>query len=189
MEGLLIVFGILVAIVVLIVLWMVAIYNGLVRLRNEVGNGWSQIDVQLKRRHDLIPNLLETVKGYAAHEKTTLENVVKARNQAVSANSVSEKSQAESELSGAIGRLMVVVEQYPDLKANQNFLALQEELTSTENKIGFSRQFYNDTVMRYNTRIQSIPAAFIAGPFGFREAAFFELENKAEREVPQVKFS
>jgi len=188
MGALMIVFGALLGIAVLLILWVIATYNRLVRLRNEVNNGWSQIDVQLKRRHDLIPNLVETVKGYAAHEKNTLENVVKARNQAVSANGVGEKSRAESELSGAIGRLMVVVEQYPDLKANQNFLALQEELTSTENKIGFSRQFYNDTVMTYNTRIQSIPAAFIAGPLGFREAAFFELENKAEREVPQVKF-
>jgi LemA protein len=173
---------------VILVIAVVVIYNGLVRLRQEVRNAWSQIDVQLKRRHDLIPNLVETVKGYAAHEKQTLENVTKARSQAVQAQGVQEQAQAESMLSGALGRLMLVVEQYPDLKANQNFLALQEELTSTENRIGFARQHYNDSVMAFNTKIKSIPNNLIAGPFGFKEEPFFEIENQTEREVPQVKF-
>lgn len=180
---------VLIVVGVVVVLWGVGIYNGLVRLRNQVRNAWAQIDVQLKRRHDLIPNLLETVKGYAKHEKETLENVTRARSQAVSAEGVGAKAQAEGELSAALGRLMMVVEQYPDLKANQNFLALQEELTSTENKIGFSRQYYNDEVMRYNTKVQSVPTNIIAGIFKFRDETFFELENKAEREVPKVNFS
>ncbi len=170
-------------------LWGVGAYNGLVRLRNHVKNAWAQIDVQLKRRHDLIPNLVETVKGFAGHEKETLENIVKARSQAVSAQGVASQAKAEGELSQALGRLMMVVEQYPDLKANQNFLALQEELTSTENKIGFSRQFYNDSVMVFNTKVQSVPTNFIAGPFGFSEEEFFELEDAAERQVPNVSFS
>jgi LemA protein len=147
-------FAIFALILILIVAVFASMYNGLVRMRNAVKNGWSQIDVQLKRRHDLIPNLVESVKGYAGHEKETLENVTRARSQAVSAQGAAEQGQAEQALSGALGRLMLVVEQYPNLKANQNFLALQEELTSTENKIGFSRQHYNDTVMVYNTKIQ-----------------------------------
>ncbi len=171
-----------------LVLWVAGMYNGLVRLKNQVKNAWSQIDVQLKRRHDLIPNLVETVKGYAGHEKTTLENVVKARAAAVSATGVEQQAKAEGELSSALGRLMVVVEQYPDLKANQNFLALQEELTSTENKIGFARQFYNDSVMTYNTRIESFPTNIVAGMFSFTQDAFFEIEVEAEREAPKVKF-
>lgn len=170
-------------------LWAVGAYNGLVRLRNHVKNAWAQIDVQLKRRHDLIPNIVETVKGYAGHEKETLENIVKARSQAVSAQGVGAQAKAEGELSQALGRLMMVVEQYPDLKANQNFLALQEELTSTENKIGFSRQFYNDSVMVFNTKIQSVPTNFVAGMFRFTEEEFFELEDAAERQVPKVSFS
>jgi len=166
----------------------IAIYNGLVQARQRVRNSWSQIDVQLKRRHDLVPNLVETVKGYAGHEKTTLEDVVKARSAAVGAHGVADQAKAEQELTGALSRLLVVVEQYPDLKANQNFLGLQEELTSTENKIGFARQHYNDEVMNYNTNIQQIPANFIAGTFNFKEEPYFELENKAEKQVPQVKF-
>ena len=180
---------VLIVVGVVVVLWGMGIYNGLVRLRNQVRNAWAQIDVQLKRRHDLIPNLIETVKGYAKHEKETLENVTRARSQAVSAEGVGAQAQAEGELSAALGRLMLVVEQYPDLKADQNFLALQEELTSTENKIGFSRQYYNDEVMRYNTKIQSVPTNVIAGIFKFRDETFFELENKAERETPKVSFS
>lgn len=176
------------AVAAVIVLYAIIAYNRLVRLRNRIENAWSQIDVQLRRRYDLIPNLVETVKGYAGHEKTTLENVVKARTQALQAQSIPDKIQAEGELSSALGRLMVVVEQYPDLKANQNFLALQEELTSTENKIGFARQFYNDVVMKYNTKVQSVPTNIVAGMFGFKEEAFFEIEDKAERAVPQVKF-
>ncbi|RJP34274.1 MAG: LemA family protein [Candidatus Omnitrophota bacterium] len=178
----------IIIVAVIIILWVIGAYNGLIRFFNEVKNAWAQIDVQLKRRHDLIPNLVETVKGYAGHEKSTLEEVVKARSQAVTASGVQEQAQAESMLSGALGRLMVLVEQYPDLKANQNFLALQEELASTENKIGFARQFYNDQVMKYNTKIQSIPTNIIAGIFNFSAQAFFELENKAEREVPKVQF-
>ncbi len=174
---------------VVVALWVVGIYNGLVRLKNQLKNAWAQIDVQLKRRHDLIPNLVETVKGYAGHEKTTLENVTKARQQAVDASGVANQARAEGELSSALGRLMVVVEQYPDLKANQNFLALQEELTSTENKISFSRQHYNDSVMTYNTRIQSFPQNMIAGMFSFTGEEFFELEDQAQREAPKVSFA
>ncbi len=188
MGGSIIALSVFGVIAVVIVLWLVGSYNGLVRFRNEVKNAWSQIDVQLKRRHDLIPNLVETVKGYAGHEKSTLEEVIKARSQAVSATGVQEQAQAEQQLSGALGRLMVVVEQYPDLKANQNFLALQEELTSTENKIGFARQYYNDQVMKYNTRIQSIPTNFVAGIFNFGEESFFEIEDQTQREAPKVQF-
>ena len=173
----------------LLCLWLMTAYNGLVRVRNHVKNAWAQIDVQLKRRHDLIPNLVETVKGYAGHEKETLENVTRARSQAVSAQGVGAQAAAEGELSQALGRLMLVVEQYPDLKANQNFLSLQEELTSTENKIGFSRQFYNDEVMKYNTRIQSVPTNIVAGIFRFTEEEFFELQDEAAREAPKVSFS
>jgi LemA protein len=170
------------------VLVLVGMYNGLVQIRNQVKNAWSQIDVQLKRRHDLIPNLVETVKGYAGHERQTLEGVTKARAQAVAARDVQGRAQAEQELTSALGRLMLVVEQYPDLKANQNFLSLQEELTSTENRIGFARQFYNDTVMKLNTKIQSFPTNLIASMFSFKEEAFFELQDTAAREAPQVRF-
>ena len=179
---------VVVGVIVLVVLFIVGLYNSLVRSRQQVKNSWSQIEVQLKRRHDLIPNLVETVKGYAGHEKSTLENVIRARSQAVQAKGVDEQVKAEKELSGALGRLMVVVEQYPDLKANASFLALQEELTSTENKIGFSRQYYNDSVMQYNTRIQTVPANFIANMFAFQPEPFFEIEDKAEREAPKVQF-
>ena len=175
--------------VIAVVLWIAGMYNGLVRLRNQVKNAWSQIDVQLKRRHDLIPNLVETVKGYAGHEKTTLENVVKARAAAVSATGVEQQAKAEGELSSALGRLMVVVEQYPDLKANQNFLALQEELTSTENKISFSRQFYNDSAMTYNNKTEMFPSNIVAGIFNFERADFFEVEDETERKAPQVSFN
>ena len=178
----------LVVVVIAFFGWAIGIYNGLVRLRNQVKNAWSQIDVQLKRRHDLIPNLVETVKGYASHESGTLQAVIEARSKAVSADGVADQSKAEGELSSALGRLMVVVEQYPDLKANQNFLGLQEELTSTENRIGFSRQHYNDEVMIYNTKTEVFPASVVAGMFNFEQADFFELETEAEREVPKVSF-
>jgi LemA protein len=177
------------AVIVLIALWFASGYNRLVSLRNNVRNAWSQIDVQLKRRHDLIPNLVETVKGYAGHERETLENVIRARSQAVSAQGVAQQAQAEQGLSSALGRLMVVVEQYPDLKANANFLSLQEELTSTENKISFSRQNYNDQVMTYNTATESVPSNIIAGMFQFKPAEFFEIEDTAQREAPKVSFS
>ncbi|MFQ5670935.1 MAG: LemA family protein [Acidobacteriota bacterium] len=179
---------ILLALIIGAAIWVAGLYNGLVRLKNQARNAWAQIDVQLKRRHDLVPNLVETVKGYAAHEKDTLENVTRARSRAVQAGSVDARAQAEQELSGALGRLMLVVEQYPDLKANQNFLGLQEELTSTENKIGFARQHYNDSVMLYNTRIQSFPANIIAGTFHFTEETLFELHDQSAREVPKVAF-
>ena len=184
------VFGIIILVLIFfVVIFFVSNYNSLIRLRNQVKNAWSQIDVQLKRRHDLIPNLIETVKGYMNHERTTLENITNARSQAVSAKSVSEKAQAEARLTDAIGKFNLVVENYPDLKANQNFLALQEELTSTENKISFSRQSYNDQVLFFNNKIQVFPSNIIAGMFNFKLEDFFEVEDKAEREVPKVNFS
>ena len=181
---------IILGVVVFLLLFFVVIYNGLVRTRNQVKNAWAQIDVQLKRRHDLIPNLVETVKGYAAHERQTLEAVTNARNMAQKAvgTGVGAQSKAEGELSGALSRLLAVVERYPDLKANQNFLALQEELTSTENKISFSRQYYNDSVLTYNNKIQMFPSNIIAGMFNFKEEEFFEVEEAAERVAPKVKF-
>ena len=176
-------------IIVLLVIFVISIYNSLVGLRNQVKNAWSQIDVQLKRRHDLIPNLIETVKGYMVHERTTLENITNARSKAVSAQSVTEKAKAETQLTDAIGKFNLVVENYPDLKANQNFLALQEELTSTENKISFARQNYNDQVLFYNNKIQMFPSNIMAGAFNFTQEPFFEVEDKAERAVPKVSFS
>lgn len=188
--------GIIVLIVVLVVLFLLLgfvwmSYNGLVRLRNQVKNAWAQIDVQLKRRHDLIPNLMETVKGYMKHERETLEAVTNARNLAQKAvgTGVGSQAKAEGELSGALSRLLAVVENYPDLKANQNFLALQEELTSTENKISFSRQYYNDSVLTYNNKTQMVPSNIIAGMFGFKHGEFFEVTVAAEREAPKVSFS
>lgn len=182
---------IIIGIVVIIGFFFVIVYNGLVRLRNQVKNAWAQIDVQLKRRHDLIPNLVETVKGYASHERETLDSVTAARNLAQSAvgKGVGAQSKAEGELSGALSRLLAVAENYPNLKANENFLALQEELTSTENKIAFSRQFYNDSVLSYNNKTQMFPSNIIAGMTGFKESEFFEVEAPAEREVPKVSFS
>jgi LemA protein len=183
--------GIVIGVLILLVLvWLFVTYNGLVRLRNQMKNAWSQIDVQLKRRHDLIPNLVETVKGYAAHERQTLEAVTQARNIAQSAvgKGVGEQAKAEGELSGALSRLLAVVERYPDLKANQNFLALQEELSSTENKISFSRQYYNDSVLHYNNRIQMAPSNIVAGIFGFKTGEFFEVTAAEEREAPKVSF-
>jgi LemA protein len=185
MTAVLVFFGIL----LVIGLWFASGYNNLVTLRNNVRNSWAQIDVQLKRRHDLIPNLVETVKGYAGHEKETLENVTRARARAVSAEGVGQQAAAEQGLSAALGRLMMVVEQYPDLKANHSFLALQEELTSTENKISFSRQNYNDVVMFYNTATEKVPTNIIAGMFHFKAEEFFEVEDKAQREAPKVSFS
>ena len=180
---------VLVVILVLAVLFFIGIYNGLVRLRNQVKNAWSQIDVQLKRRHDLIPNLVETAKGYMSHERDTLENITKARNLAAQASGVADQAKAEGQLGQALSSFFLAVENYPDLKANQNFLALQEELTSTENKIGFARQFYNDQVLGFNNKIQMFPSNIVAGMFGFKESEFFEIEEAAEREVPEVSFS
>jgi len=182
---------IVLGIVGVLVIFFIATYNGLVRLRNQVKNAWAQIDVQLKRRYDLIPNLIETVKGYMKHERETLESVTNARNlaQQVASSGAGTRAKAESELSSALSRLLAVVENYPDLKANQNFLALQEELTSTENKISFSRQYYNDSVLRYNNKTQMFPSNFIASMTGFKADEFFEVTVASEREAPKVSFS
>jgi LemA protein len=187
-------------IIVALVAWAIAIYNGLVVLRNRFKNAFAQIDVQLKRRYDLIPNLVETAKGYMKHERETLEAVIKARNvavgaaQAASANpgnpaAMQQLGQAEGALTGVLGRLFALAESYPDLKANQNMLSLQEELTSTENKVAFSRQAYNDSVMEYNTKRESFPDAIFAGMFGFTVATLLEAtESAEERKVPKVSF-
>jgi len=175
--------------VVLLILFVIGIYNVLVRLRNQVGNAWSQIDVQLKRRHDLIPNLVETARGYMKHERETFESITKARSQAMGARTVSEASKAEGALGEALSKFMLVVENYPELKANQNFLALQEELSSTENRIAFARQNYNDQVLSFNNKIQMFPSNIIAGMFAFGKRDFFEVQIAAEREVPKVSFT
>jgi len=182
---------IILAIVVVFILIFAGIYNGLVGARNQVKNAWAQIDVQLKRRHDLIPNLVETVKGYMQHERGTLEAVTNARTTAIkSADSgVAAQAKAEGELSQALGRLLAVAESYPDLKASQNFLALQEELTSTENKISFSRQFYNDSVLQFNNKTQMFPSNIVASMGGFKAGEFFEVTDTVEREAPKVSFS
>ena len=163
-------------------------YNGLVRRRNQVDEGWAQIDVQLRRRYDLIPNVVETVKGYAAHERETLERVTQARNMAMNASGVQQQAQAENMLSGALKSLFALSEAYPQLKANENFMQLQEELASTENRIGFARQHYNDVVRSYNTTVQSVPTNLIASMFTFKTRDFFEVEEPAVREAPKVKF-
>jgi LemA protein len=178
-------------IVVIILLIIGGTYNGLVGLRNQVKNSWAQIDVQLKRRYDLIPNLVETVKGYMKHERETLEAVTNARNlaQQGAAAGAGERGKLEGGLTAALSRLLAVAENYPDLKANQNFLALQEELTSTENKISFSRQYYNDSVLRFNNKTQMFPSNIIAGMFGFKAGEFFEVTEAEQREAPKVSFS
>jgi len=170
-----------------VTVWFLSIYNSLVGLKLRVENAWSQIDVQLKRRHDLIPNLVETVKGYMAYEKDTLERVIKARSQAIDASSIKDKVQAENFLTQTLRSLFAVVEKYPELKANQNVLQLQEELTSTENRISFARQYYNDEVQAFNTKIQVVPSNIIANMANFQEKEFFEIEDAAQKEVPQVK--
>jgi LemA protein len=180
---------IIIVVLLLFVVFVIGIYNSLIRLRNQVDNAWSQIDVQLKRRHDLIPNLVETAKGYMKHERETFEAVTNARSQAMGARSVSEASKAEGALGEALSKFMLVVENYPDLKANQNFLALQEELTGTENRIAFSRQSYNDQVLFFNNKIQMFPSNIIAGMFSFGKRDFFEVEIAAEREAPKVSFT
>ena len=181
---------IVLVVVVVLFAWIAAMYNSLVRAKNEVGNAWSQIDVQLNRRHDLIPNLVETVKGYMTHERETLEAVVKARQQAVqiSGGSLEEKARVENALSQTLRSLFAVSENYPQLKANENFLALQEELTSTENKISFSRQYYNDSVLNLNNRIQMFPTNIFAGAMNFKPATFFEVEAAEVRKPVAVKF-
>ena len=191
--------GLLIGIPLLAALWGVGVYNKLVTLKNRFENAFAQIDVQLRRRYDLIPNLVETAKGYMSHERETLEAVIGARNQAQAAEKRAAGNPgdagamqgllaAEGALTGAMGRLFAVMEAYPDLKANQNFLQVQEELASTENKVGFARQFYNDAVMKYNTKTESFPTNIVANMFNFETAEFFEIEVAAEREVPKVQF-
>ncbi len=183
----LVIIGVVVVIVAGIV---VGIYNALIRLRNRVKNSWAQIDVQLKRRYDLIPNLVETAKGYMKHEKEVLENVTKARQQAINVpdGAVIDQAKAENFLSQTLRSLFAVVENYPDLKANQNMLALHEELTSTENKISYARQHYNDTVLVLNNKVEMFPSNVIASMFSFKKGEFFELEDEAQREAPKVTF-
>ena len=178
---------IILVIVVLIALWVVATYNSLVQLRNSVKDQWSQIDVHLKRRADLIPNLVETVKGYAKHEKDTLEAVINARNKAVSATNATEEMQANNELTGALTKLIALEESYPELKANTNFMDLQANLKDTEDKISFARQFYNDTVLKYKNKLEVFPSNLVAGIFGFKPEPFFEA-SATERETPKVQF-
>ena len=178
---------VLLAVVAVIGLYVMVTYNGLVALRNKIENAWAQIDVQLKRRYDLIPNLVETVKGYAAHERETLDAVIKARNTAMAASGPHDQAQAENMISGALKSIFALSEAYPDLKANQNFLNLQEELTGTEGRIAYARQFYNDTVVRYNTKIQTFPANVIANQFKFEEREYFEVEDQA-RDAVAVDF-
>jgi len=176
-----------ITIVVLLLLWLVSVYNRLVKLKNRVRNNWSQVDVVLKNRFDLIPNLVETVAGYAAHEKETLSQITEMRTKYASAGSVQEKAEANGEMAGLLGRLMVVAESYPELKANENFLYLKQQLTAIEEKIRFARQFYNDTVEALNTAIMSFPANLVAGMFGFREETFFHIDEE-EKSAPRVKF-
>ena len=178
---------ILIIAVIILGLIFVIIYNDLIKQRNRVENAWAQIEVQLKRRYDLIPNLIETVKGYAKHEKTLFENITKARAAVMSATNVNETAEASNYLSSALKSLFAVAENYPDLKANQNFIQLQKDLMETENKIAYARQFYNDTVMKYNISIQTIPKNIVASLLGFQKKDLFEA-TQAEREVPKVEF-
>jgi len=200
MVPVLIVLGVLLVIAIILGLWVAGIYNALVSLRNRFKNAFAQIDVQLKRRYDLIPNLVEVAKGYMKHESSTLESVIKARNIAYTASqnaaanpadaaAMKNLLSAETGLAGAMSKLMVVSEQYPDLKANQNMMQLTEEITSTENKISFARQAYNDSVMTYNTKRESFPTNILAGMFNFGEAQLFQVEDAAERTAPKVTFN
>lgn len=199
MTPILISLGVFAGIILLLFLYAISIYNKLVDLRNRYENGFAQIDVQLKRRYDLIPNLVETVKGYMSHERETLEAVIQARKTALTAGQNAAKKpgdpdamnalgSAEGQLGGALSRLLAVAEAYPDLKANQNMTNLQEELTSTENKVSFARQAFNDAVTRYNTYREQFPPVVIANPFGFNEAELFEIAEEQERKAPEVKF-
>ncbi|MDX2457522.1 MAG: LemA family protein [Gammaproteobacteria bacterium] len=184
------IFGwVIVALIVGIPLWGVLLYNRLVNLRNQVKNAWRQIDVQLKRRHDLIPNLVEVVKDYMSYEQETLDKVIQARNQAVGASNTEEAIAAEGILGGAMGKLFALMENYPDLKANENMIQVQEELTSTENRVAFARQAFNDAITEYNTSCEKFPANMIAGPFGFRLAELLEsTESPEERKAVKVSF-
>jgi LemA protein len=179
---------VVVAAVVILVLAVVLLYNKLVRLRNRSENAWAQVDVQLRRRHDLVPNLVETVKGYAAHERGTFEEVTEARARAQNAGTVGEQAQAENMLTAALGRLFALAEQYPELRATENFRELQGQLEETEDKIAVSRQVYNDAVLTYDTALETVPTNIVAGLFNFDEREYFELEEPAAREAPQVRF-
>ena len=180
---------VILVVVALVAILLVVLYNRFVRLRNRVDNAWAQIEVQLKRRWDLIPNLVETVKGYAAHERETFENVTQARAAAQQAQTPAESAQAEGLLGQALGRLFAVAEAYPELQADENFRQLQSELSETENRIAVSRQVYNDTVLTFNNAIQTVPGVFFAGVFGFEKREFFDVEDDAQREPPQVSFT
>jgi LemA protein len=181
---------IVLGVIVVIVLWIIMIYNQLVAMRQRVGQAFADVDVQLKQRHDLVPNLVETVKGYAAHERGTLEEVVKARNAAITAQGPAQQAAAENQLTGALRQLFALSEAYPDLKANQNFQQLQSELSDIENKIASARRFFNNAVQEYNTGIQQFPAALFAGPLGFSQRTFFDVgeERAVVEKAPQVKF-
>ncbi len=180
---------IILGIIVVLIFFVIGIYNSLVGLRNQVKNAWSQIDVQLKRRYDLIPNLVETAKAYMTHERGTFEAITRARAGAMQAEGVADKAKAENALTSAVGNFMLAVEAYPDLKANQNFMMVQEELGSTENKIAFSRQAYNDSVLFFNNKIEMFPSNVVAGMFNFKQAEMFELEEPEARNAPKVDFS
>lgn len=175
-------------IIAVLVFILVGLYNSLISLRNRADNAWAQVDVQLRRRYDLIPNLVETVKGYAKHEREVFQNVTEARAKAIDAGTIKEQGQAENMLTGALKSLFAVVENYPDLKANQNFLMLQEELAGTEGKIAYARQFYNDSVMKFNMKQQVFPSNIIANMFNFKEKEYFEIEEPAAREAVKVEF-
>ena len=179
---------VLLAVVFVLAVWVVGMYNGLVGLRNRCENAWSQVDVQLKRRYDLIPNLVETVKGYAKHEREVFEKVTQARTAAINAGTVKDQGLAENQLAGALKTLFAVAEAYPDLKANQNFLMLQEELAGTEGKIAYARQFYNDQVIKFNNKQQVFPSSVIAGMFHFQTRDYFELEEPAAKQPVKVQF-
>ena len=180
---------VVIVVVVLVALWAVLLYNGLVQKRNRVDNAWAQVEVQLKRRHDLVPNLVEAVKGYAAHERGTFDSVTQARAAATSAQGPAQAGAAEGILGQAISRLFAVAEAYPELKANQSFLDLQGQLRDTEDKIAISRQVYNDTVLTFNNAIQVFPAVLLAGALGFSKREFFEINDAVERDAPQVSFT
>lgn len=181
-------FILVMVLLVAILVGAIAMFNTLVALRQKVANAWAQVDVQLKRRYDLIPNLVETVKGYMAHEKDTLDRVITARSSAMNASGVGEKSKADGELSGALMNLFAVAESYPELRANENMLSLQEELKSTENKIAFARQFYNDSATNYNTKVEQFPWSIFASSGGFRPRELYEIEDPGQREAVKVQF-
>ncbi len=180
---------IILGVVAVVIVAIIAMFNSLVGLRNQVKNAWSQIDVQLKRRYDLIPNLVETAKAYMTHERGTMEAITKARAGAMAADGIADKAKAESALSAAVGNFMLAVEAYPDLKASQNFMMVQEQLSSTENKIAFARQAYNDAVLFFNNKIEMFPSNIIAGMFNFKQAEMFELDDQAARVAPKIDFN